>query len=89
MKLRWILAPVCGMVVLVAWGMLFWGLLAGPLGTFHKLPNDRAVTDTLSGGGTPTGTYFMPWPRRTTEEIAAFEAQHKTEIGRASCRERV
>lgn len=74
---KWILAPLCGMLVLVAWGILFWGLLAGSLGTFHRLPDDRAVTDVLTRSGTQTGTYFMPWPRRTAAESAAFEDQHK------------
>lgn len=78
MSWRWLIAPLAGMVALVAWGVLFWGLLADPLGVFHKLPNDRAVTDVLRGGGAQTGTYFMPWPRKSPEEFAAFEAQHKT-----------
>jgi hypothetical protein len=74
---RWVIAPICGMVVLIAWGMLFWGFLADLLGVFHKLSNDRAVTTELVSGGVPTGTYFMPWPRKSTEEIATFETQHK------------
>ncbi len=77
MNVKWIVAPVFGMVVLVAWGMVFWGFLAAPFGVFHKLPDDRAVTAELQKRGTATGTYFMPWPRATSEEFSAFEAQHK------------
>ena len=72
-----IVAAAFGMVVLVVWGMLFWGLLAESFGVFHKLPNDVAVTEVLNNGGALTGTYFMPWPRTTAVEFAAFEAQHK------------
>ena len=78
MNVKWIIATVCGMVVLVAWGMLFWGLLAAPLGVFHALPNGRAITAELTESGATTGTYFMPWPRTTAEEFAAFEAQHRS-----------
>lgn len=77
MKRSWILAPVLGMVALVGWGMIFWGLLAGSLGVFHKLPNDFAVAVAISSSGAPTGTYFMPWPRSTPKEREFFEAQHK------------
>lgn len=77
MNVKWIVTPVCGMVVLVAWGMVFWGFLAAPVGVFHKLPNDRAVTAELENSGTISGTYFMPWPRATAAEFAAFEAQHR------------
>jgi hypothetical protein len=77
MSLRWLLAPLAGMIVLVVWGMIFWGLLAAPLGVFHRLPNDEDVTAQLLEGDATTGTYFMPWPRSTPEEFAAFEAQHK------------
>lgn len=77
MNIRWIIAPVSGTVVLIAWGMIFWGLLAAPLGVFHALPNERGVTAELTDGGTATGTYFMPWPRGTAEEFAAFETQHR------------
>jgi hypothetical protein len=71
------LAALAGMVALVLWGMLFWGLLAEPLGVFHQLPNDTAVTELLVAGDAPTGTYFMPWPRATPEQFAAFVAQHR------------
>jgi hypothetical protein len=75
--LRAALAALAGMVGLVLWGMLFWGLLADPLGVFRRLPNDAAVTQLLEAGETPTGTYFMPWPRATPEQFAAFVAQHQ------------
>jgi hypothetical protein len=65
------------MIVLVAWGMVFWAFLADPLGVFRKLPNDLAVTETLVTDNTPTGTYFMPWPRNTPETFAEFVAQHQ------------
>jgi hypothetical protein len=74
---RTALAALGGMVGLVLWGMLFWGLLAAPLGVFRQLPNDEAVTELLEVGGAPTGTYFMPWPRATPEQFAAFVAQHQ------------
>jgi hypothetical protein len=65
------------MIALVAWGMIFWGVLAARLGVFHRLPGDEGVTALLTEGGTTTGTYFMPWPRDTAEEFAVFEAQHR------------
>jgi hypothetical protein len=74
---RAVMAALAGMVGLVLWGMLFWGMLAEPLGVFHQLPNDTAVTELLVADDAPTGTYFMPWPRATAEQFAAFVAQHQ------------
>jgi hypothetical protein len=76
--LRLLAGALAGTLVLVLWGMIFWGFLAGPLGVFHKISNDRAVTQALEAGGITTGTYFMPWPRNTPETFAAFVAQHKS-----------
>lgn len=76
--MRLLLAAVAGMIVLVGWGMVFWGFLADPLEVFHQLPNAPAVTIALANGGTPTGTYFMPWPRSTHEQFERFVAQHKS-----------
>jgi hypothetical protein len=67
-----------GMVALVIWGMIFWGFLADPAGVFHKLPDEKAITKALVDSNTPTGTYFMPWPRNTPETFKAFVEQHKT-----------
>src|SRR5437868_684146 len=67
-----------GAVVLILWGMIFWGCLAPPLGVLHALPNAAQVTAALESGGAKTGTYFMPWPRRTKEEFRRFVAQHKS-----------
>lgn len=76
--MRVVLAAAAGAVVLILWGMIFWGFLAPPLGVFHALPNAPQVTQTLTAGGAATGTYFMPWPRRTKEEFRRFVAQHKS-----------
>lgn len=65
--LRAIAATLAGTVVLIVWGMIFWGLLAGPLGVFHTVPRADEVTALLEEGGTTTGTYFFPWPRDTPE----------------------
>jgi len=78
LPVRLMLAAAAGAVVLIVWGMLFWGFLAPPLGVFHALPNASQVTAALESGGAPTGTYFMPWPRRTKEEFRRFVAQHKS-----------
>ena len=75
--LRGILAAFVGMIALVVWGMVFWALLADPLGVFHKLPNDTTVTETLLASDVATGTYFMPWPRDTPAAFDAFVAQHR------------
>jgi hypothetical protein len=75
---RGMLASLTGMVVLVMWGLVFWGFLADPLGVFHKIPNDTAVTGTLLAGSVPTGTYFMPWPRDTPASFDQFVAQHRS-----------
>ena len=72
------LSTLAGTAALVAWGMLFWGLLAPRLGVFHALPNAPAVTATLVEGGAASGTYFMPWPRDTPETFARFVHQHET-----------
>jgi hypothetical protein len=76
--MRPLAATGAGTLVLVLWGMLFWGFLAGPVGVFQKIGNDRAVTQTLMDGGIRTGTYFMPWPRDTPDTFASFVAQHKS-----------
>jgi hypothetical protein len=75
--LRTGIAALAGMVVLAVWGMVFWGLLADPLGVFHKIPNDTDVTKMLLAGNVSTGTYFMPWPRNTPETFESFVAQHQ------------
>lgn len=77
MVTRTAVATMAATLVLVAWGMLFWGLLAPRLGVFHALPNDAATTSVLLEGGAATGTYFMPWPRDTPEAFKRFEEQHK------------
>lgn len=80
MSVNWrqlILSTVLGALIIVVWGMLFWGFLADPVGVFHTLPNAPAVTELLTANGTETGTYFMPWPRKTAAEFAAFTAQHE------------
>jgi hypothetical protein len=71
------LATLAGTFVLVAWGMLFWGLLASPLGMFHVLPGNEQITSVLQLKDAPTGTYFVPWPRDTPEQFDAFIARHK------------
>ena len=76
--MRMALAALAGAIVLIVWGMIFWGFLAPPLGVFHALPNATQVTAALTAGGASTGTYFMPWPRRTKEELRRFVAQHKS-----------
>jgi hypothetical protein len=73
--LVWI--TTAGTVAIVFWGMVFWGVLAGPLGVFHQLPDAPAVTQVLVDSETRTGTYFMPWPRDTAEASAYFLEQHK------------
>lgn len=55
--------------------MLFWGLLAEAADTFRALPNADAVGAALQG--TPTGTYFLPWPRSTPAQFDAFVAAHQ------------
>ena len=75
---RSMLTALLGMAALVVWGLVFWGWLADPLGVFHKIPNDLAVTNVLVASNVPTGTYFMPWPRATPDEFARFVAQHQT-----------
>ncbi|MEX2260685.1 MAG: hypothetical protein WD696_01975 [Bryobacteraceae bacterium] len=66
-----------GALAMVVWGMVFWGLLAGPIGVFRQLPDAPAVTQALTGSQTQTGTYFMPWPRDTAETSQRFLEQHR------------
>jgi hypothetical protein len=72
-----LIATVAGTVVLIVWGMLFWGFLAEPLGVFHSLPDDQSVNEVLEATGLATGTYFMPWPHNTPKTRARFQAQHE------------
>jgi hypothetical protein len=74
---RLVLATLLGAVALIAWGMIFWGLLAGPLGMFHALPDAEGVAALLERTGTATGTYFAPWPRDTPEAFEQFVAHHE------------
>lgn len=67
-----------GTALLVAWGMLFWAVLYKPLGVFDPLtPGVKAAATALKAAETPTGTYFVPWPRDTAQTRAAFVAGHK------------
>lgn len=76
--MKLLLAAVAGMIVLVGWGMVFWGFLAEPIEVFHPLPNAPAITAALVNADTPTGTYFMPWPRASQEQFERFVARHKS-----------
>lgn len=73
-----VIATSAGTIVLIAWGMLFWGVLAAPLGVFKALPDDVSVNEVLEATGLATGTYFMPWPRNTPETKARFRQQHES-----------
>ncbi|HEU4520839.1 MAG TPA: hypothetical protein VFT12_02485 [Thermoanaerobaculia bacterium] len=75
---RAIFSTLAGGAALVVWGMIFWAFLAPALGVFNALPDAAGVTRALSESDTPTGTYFMPWPRSTPEEFDRFVAQHKS-----------
>ncbi len=75
--IRSLLAILVATVASVGWGMVFWGVLADPLGMFHAIPNAAAVTELLEHNETPTGTYFFPWPRNTQESFEAFTRQHE------------
>ena len=50
------IAAVVSCVVLVVWGMMFWGFIAPKMGVFHALPDAGPVTKALSATSTPTGT---------------------------------
>ena len=63
-----------GTVMLLIWGMAFWGFISPATGLFRALPNEPAVTKAL--GSLPTGTYFVPWPMNTPETRQAFRDRH-------------
>jgi len=71
-----VIASVLGTVAILAWGMLFWGLLYAPLGVFREKPVDSVIVDALDVSGLPTGTYFHPWPRDTPDAKRAWVAGH-------------
>ena len=64
-------------IVLVVWGMIFWGWVHEVFGIFNKLPGDTEVVELLMANSTTTGTYFFPWPRNTPETFANFVKQHQ------------
>ena len=70
-------AVAAGSAALMAWGMVFWGALAPRLDMFHAVPNEPAITAALLDAGTPTGTYFAPWPRRSPQDFDRFVAHHR------------
>jgi hypothetical protein len=74
--LRALLTALAGTLVLVLWGMLFWGWAYELFGVFDTLPDAASVVAALQSAGTQTGTYFVPWPRNTPETFAQFVAQH-------------
>jgi hypothetical protein len=63
-----------GTLLLVLWGMGFWGAISPAAGMFKTLPNEPAVTKAL--GNLSTGTYFVPWPMNTPETRRAFRDRH-------------
>ncbi len=71
---RGILATLAGTVVLMIWGMVFWGVISPATGMFKAIPSEPAVTKAL--GDLPTGTYFVPWPFDTPETMKAFRDRH-------------
>jgi len=73
-----LLAGIGSTIVVVVWGMIFWGWVHEFFGVFNKLPGDTKVVEMLIANGTATGTYFFPWPRNTPETFANFVQQHKT-----------
>lgn len=75
---RAVVAAISGAVVLAAWGMVFWGALYDPIKIFGDLPPGVAdAAQTLKGNGTPTGTYFYPWPRNTPAAQEAWLRAHR------------
>lgn len=70
-------ASLAGTVVLVAWGMLFWAVLYDPLKVYADLPQGVSeAAAVLERTQVPTGTYFFPWPRNTSEARASWQAAH-------------
>ncbi|MFN8457732.1 MAG: hypothetical protein U0401_24270 [Anaerolineae bacterium] len=76
--MRTLLAVIGSTLVLVVWGMIFWGWLYEFFDIFKGLPNDVKVAELLISNETETGVYFFPWPRNTPETFANFVQQHKT-----------
>ncbi len=71
-------AGICSTIVVVIWGMIFWGWLHEFFGIFNELPGEAKVVEILIANDTGTATYFFPWPRNTPETFANFVQQHKT-----------
>lgn len=67
---------ILGTLVLLIWGMVFWGFLADGLSVFKPQGLDPQVAISLEAAGTETGTYFHPWPKNTPETAEAWRAAH-------------
>jgi hypothetical protein len=79
MLLRIGIGAMLAAVVLMAWGFVFWDLLAVPDSVLRPLPAGESLTRELRTSPLTTGVYLSPHPptgpHRTAESWAAFDKQ--------------
>jgi hypothetical protein len=73
--LRLLIGVLLSAVVLMAWGFVFWMVLPFAPNVMQRLPDDERIARALSEAGTPTGTYFYPYPDREAMSGKDPEAQ--------------
>jgi hypothetical protein len=77
MSRLWLGSVLAG-VVLMIWGFVSWGVLAGALDVVRPVPGEMPVAQALDDAIPEDGTYFLPWEGMagTEEEKAAWAARH-------------
>lgn len=84
MFLRWLVGAVLSAVALMAWGFLFWALIADALRVTRPLPGESAViAGKLREQELETGVYFHPFPYYAPEHTPPDEARAQAERARA------
>ena len=76
MAIAMAVATILGALVLLVWGMLFWGVLYEPAAVFKPDVVDEEIVHALEQSGIATGTYFHPWPRNTPEARQSWVTRH-------------
>ena len=78
--IKLLLGAVLAGIVLMLWGWVTWGLLAGTMDIVRPPAEERALAAALGASIPEDGTYFLPWEgmEGDAQEQAAWKANHES-----------